>query len=199
MLLTIARLVAAPIVAGLILWADAMVFRDGRFAAATIYGVAAAVFVLAALTDLFDGIAARRLGAVTPLGAALDHAADKALTTAALIAMAVALLPQDLIIAALILIVRDVVVAGLREGLAQSGRALPVVRLGKWKMALEAIGIAAVLIWSSVALGGIGGPVQDGLWQFGRVCIWLAALLSVISAWTYVLAALRPQAAGGTQ
>jgi len=123
MALTLARMAAGPLVAALVLWAGAQVFVD-RSLAAQLYLIAAAVFSLAAASDWLDGHLARKLGVVSELGAALDHAADKVLVTCALVALAYAALPLPLTVAAVIILGRDMAVAGLREGLSASGRAL---------------------------------------------------------------------------
>ena len=50
-----------------------------------LYALAFILFLLAASTDWLDGYLARKWNAVTPLGAALDHAADKVLITCVLV------------------------------------------------------------------------------------------------------------------
>lgn len=191
---TLARLAAAPVVGGLLLWAGATTFDAGRSGPALIYGAALAVFALAALSDWLDGAMARRMGATSPLGAALDHAADKALTSAALIALAATALPFDLVVAAAIIVVRDVAVAGLREGLSLGGRALPVDGLGKIKTvaALTAIGAAiAVQLVALTIPAGSGFSLIDALGLFTRAALWATATLAVWSGVGYLRAALR--------
>src|SRR5690349_12962580 len=119
-----------PIVAGLVLWAADSLYTD-RLLSGFIYALALILFALAASTDWLDGWLARKFGAVTPLGAALDHIADKVLVACVLIALAYAALPIWLVIPAVIILGRDVAIAGLREGLSAQGRALPVSELGK--------------------------------------------------------------------
>ena len=83
------------------------------------------------LTDWLDGWLARKFDAVTPLGAALDHVADKVLVACALVALAYAALPLHLVIAAVIILGRDIAIAGLREGISAQGGSLPVSQLRK--------------------------------------------------------------------
>lgn len=188
MALTYARLAAGFVVAGLVLWADTIVFSQGGKIAGAIYAGAACVFGLAAMTDWLDGALARKLDAVTPLGAALDHAADKVLVSVTLLALAYASLPVDLIVAAIVLIGRDLAVAGLREGLADAPK---VGRVGKLKAVAAMTGVTAYLALQAVSL--MNGPIQAafGLLWIGRALIWLAALLALSSAWTYFTAARR--------
>jgi CDP-diacylglycerol--glycerol-3-phosphate 3-phosphatidyltransferase len=188
-LLSLARLAAAPVVAGLVLWANASALTEGPGRAAVIYVIAGVVFVAAALTDALDGWLARRLDAATPLGAAIDHAADKALVTGALVAMAYALLSLPLVVAAVILLVRDVAVAGLREGLANSGRTLPVSPWGKAKTVAEMTGVAALLF--SPAAAFTEPFLLRALTWLAHLSIWGAVALAVWSGALYVLAALE--------
>lgn len=67
--LTLTRLISIPALVLAILFAD--------------WGIAAAIFVLAIISDLFDGLIARRLDQTSPLGGLLDHGTDALLVTAA--------------------------------------------------------------------------------------------------------------------
>jgi CDP-diacylglycerol--glycerol-3-phosphate 3-phosphatidyltransferase len=187
-ILSAARLAAAPVVAGLVLWAHAMTFTAGPERSALIYSIAALVFVAAALTDLVDGWLARKLNAVTPFGAALDHAADKALVAGALVALSYALLPLPLVIAAILLIIRDIAVAGLREALASSGRAPPVGRVGKVKAFAEMAGVTLALVLPAAAYGP--RDLLDALSGAAHGLLWAAVALALWSAGVYLRAAI---------
>jgi CDP-diacylglycerol--glycerol-3-phosphate 3-phosphatidyltransferase/cardiolipin synthase len=188
--LTIARIVMAPACAGLILWAASWVYAD-HYLAGFIYAGAALVFIVASLTDWLDGYLARKLDAVTPLGAALDHCADKVLITCALVALAYAALPMHLVVAAVIILGRDIAVAGLREGLSASGRALPVSQLGKWKAAAEMAGVATFIAFQAAALLVSQINLLQGLQWASEILIWTGAALALLSAAQYVAAAFR--------
>lgn len=187
MALTLTRLALAPIVAGLILAAGYGVFTLGVAFAGWAYAAAAALFAVAALTDWFDGRLARKLDAVSPLGAALDHVADKALTAAALMALAATVMPFDLVLAAMILVVRDLVIGGLREGLPGH---MPVDAFGKIKAAAAMGGVTLYLAFQAAAhFGAAPVAVLEGLVWGGRTLIWMAALLSLASAGRYAASA----------
>lgn len=188
--LTLFRIAMGPVIAGLILWAAHETYAD-RLLAGSIYAFALVLFVLAAATDWLDGWLARKLNAVTPLGAALDHTADKVLIVCVLVALAYAALPLGLVAAAVIILGRDVAMAGLREGLSQSGRALPVNQLGKWKAAAEMAGVGAFLGFQSAALLFAPASVILGLDWAARILLWAAAALALISAGIYLTAVLR--------
>lgn len=188
--LTLFRLAMGPVIGGLALWAAAVLYSD-RLLAGFIYALALIVFLLAALTDWLDGWLARKLDAVTPLGAALDHTADKVLIACVLVALAYSALPLSLAAAAILIVGRDVAIAGLREGVSASGRALPVGALGKWKAAAEMAGVAAFLAFQASALLFAPANVVLGLDYAARILIWMAAGLALLSGVQYTRAASR--------
>lgn len=188
--LTIFRIVMGPVIAALILWATSFLHID-HVLAGLVYAVSLVLFIIAAATDWLDGYIARKYNAVTPLGAALDHCADKVLITCVLVALAYAALPLNLVAAAVLILGRDVAVAGLREGIAAQGKTLPVSQLGKWKAAAEMAGVAAFLAFQTTALMQSPANVVIGLFWAARILIWGAAALALISGAQYVAALTR--------
>lgn len=189
-LLTVFRIAMGPAVAALVLWAASLLHVDAQIAG-LIYALALILFVLAALTDWLDGYLARKWNAVTPLGAALDHSADKVLITCVLVALAYASLPLNLVAAAALILGRDVAVAGLREALAAQGKALPVSSLGKWKAAAEMVGVTVFLVFQAAAVLFAPAEVVSGLAWGAQILIWIAAALALVSGGQYVAALLR--------
>lgn len=179
-----------PAIAGLVLWAANEQYAD-RLLAGFIYALCLILFVLAAVTDWLDGWLARKLDAVTPLGAALDHTADKVLIVCVLVALAYAALPMWLVAAAVLILGRDVAIAGLREGLSHSGRAVPVSQLGKWKAAAEMAGVGAFLGYKAAALLFAPQSIIDGLDWAARILLWAAAALALVSAGIYAAAVFK--------
>ncbi|MBI1249992.1 MAG: CDP-diacylglycerol--glycerol-3-phosphate 3-phosphatidyltransferase [Alphaproteobacteria bacterium] len=181
--LTGARLLAGPLIAGFLLWLQSEAAPGDAAAQRTLLAAAAAAFALAAATDWLDGFLARRWNAVTPLGAALDHAADKALVAPVLLALAFGILPLDLAAAAMLIVARDIAVAGLREGLSAAGRTLPVGPWGKVKAAAEMAAIVIILALPALSAAAPGlGPALETL---ARGAMWLAAGLALWSAALY--------------
>jgi CDP-diacylglycerol--glycerol-3-phosphate 3-phosphatidyltransferase len=189
-LLTLFRIAMGPVIAGLILWATTLLYSD-HYLAGFIYGLALLLFVLAAITDWLDGWLARKLDAVTPLGAALDHSADKVLITCVLVALAYGALPIWLVAAAVIILGRDVAVAGLREALSAQGKSLPVSQLGKWKAAAEMAGVGAFLAFKASAILFAPASVVVGLDWAARLLLWSAAMLALISGAQYLRVLLK--------
>lgn len=189
-LLTIFRIAAAPAVAGLVLWASQIVHVNAE-TAGQVYLAALVLFIGASFSDWLDGYLARKLDAVTPLGAALDHAADKVLITCVLVALAYAALPWMLVLAAVLILGRDVAVAGLREGISAQGKTLPVSDLGKWKAAAEMAGVGAFLAFQTAALMFAPQSVILGLDWAARILLWAAAALALISGAQYLAVLTR--------
>lgn len=188
--LTIARMLMGPLIAALILWAAGALYSD-RLLAGFLFVLSVIVFIVAAITDWADGWLARKLDATTPLGAALDHAADKVLITCVLIALAYAALPMQLAAAAVLILGRDVAVAGLREAIAAQGKTLPVSQLGKWKAAAEMGGVGAFLAYQAAAILFAPAEVVLGLNWAAAILIWAAAGLALISGGQYLTTLAR--------
>lgn len=190
MMLTLFRMAMGPAIAALVLWAAGQLYVD-RPLAGFIYVLALLAFALAAATDWLDGWLARRMNAVTPLGAALDHTADKVLIVCVLVALAYAALPMHLVAAAVLILGRDVAIAGLREGVSAQGGALPVSQIGKWKAAGEMAGVGAFLTFQAAALLGAPSSVVLGLSWAASVLLWAAAVLALVSGGRYAFAAAK--------
>jgi len=172
--LTIARMVAIVPIAALLLWGG----ETARW-------IALALYAAACLTDFLDGWLARRWDAASPLGRLLDPIADKVLV-GALIVLLVATGDAPPIAAALI-VFRELLVSGLREHLASRAVTLPVTRLAKWKTTAQMVALG-FLIPGTAGLD-LGGGLTT--LEVGIVLFWLAALLTVITGWSYLVASLR--------
>jgi len=174
-LLTLSRIVAIPLVI-ICLWFD------------TAWGqwLAMIIFVIAAVTDWFDGYFARRYHQISRLGRFLDPIADKLLVAAALV-MLVANGPLHgvHVLAALIILAREILVSGLREFLAELRVGLPVSQLAKWKTAVQMGAIAFLLV------GDAASPyvTTAGIWL-----IWIAAGLTLVTGYDYLRTGLRHMA-----
>jgi CDP-diacylglycerol---glycerol-3-phosphate 3-phosphatidyltransferase len=178
-LLGIARILATPIVAALVLLGS-----PGMGIAAFV------VFALAALTDYFDGWLARRLDEVSPLGVFMDLTADKVLVAGVLVAMVEAgLLPTWMVGT---IVVRELVVSGVRQVAAADNLVIAARPLGKAKTATTLIGMAALLLVFDARTGGPLAAFGD-LAAVGIAGFWImvvATILTVISGWDYVRGAL---------
>ena len=106
--------------------------------------VATVLFLLASITDFFDGYLARRLKAVSSLGVFLDLTADKVFVSAILIAMVqIALVPAWVVF---IIVTREFLVTGLRSIAAAKGKVIPAGIWGKQKTFITMVAIGALLL-----------------------------------------------------
>ena len=174
-LLTLSRILAVPLLAGL-LWQPQWALG---------YGIAFILYCLMGITDYFDGYLARANGAVSKLGIFLDPIADKIMVAAViLVLVAVQVINGASVIAGLIILLREIAVSGLREFLAQLQVSVPVSRLAKWKTTLQL-----------VALGGLilGGALPGWPWvqMAALAAVWGAAALTLVTGWDYLRVGLK--------
>ncbi len=111
--------------------------------------VVAILFMIASITDYFDGYLARYYKIQSNFGRCFDPIADKLLVSVALLMLVNFANGNILIlIPAIIIICREVLVSGLREFLAGLQVSVPVTRLAKWKTAIQMMAITALLLAS---------------------------------------------------
>ncbi len=151
---------------------------------------AAALFAAAAITDYLDGRLAREMLQLSDFGRMLDPIADKLLIGATLMALVgFGHLPGWGIYPAIVIMLREILVSGLREYLAEIRVGLPVTRLAKWKTGVQMVALGLLL------LGGAGARVIGLGWLpmawIGGTLLWLAAALTLITGWDYLNAGLR--------
>ena len=176
--LTLLRLLTAPVIGALLL-----LVALGGWAPALWLPVALGLFLLACLTDLADGVLARRLSAESTAGAVLDPVADKLLMLCTGLGLVVLVPDLALAGAVLLMLGRDLAVGGLRELALSRGRRLPVAGLGKAKTVLQCMAFSAGL--AEAALTAQGADVMPG--GLTIALFWLAAVVSLASATLYAL------------
>ncbi|PWR18528.1 CDP-diacylglycerol--glycerol-3-phosphate 3-phosphatidyltransferase [Zavarzinia aquatilis] len=147
--------------------------------------VSFSLYTAACITDYFDGWLARALNQTSPLGRFLDPIADKLLVAAALLMLvAKGHIADFAVIAAVIILLREVLVSGLREFLAELRVGVPVSKLAKWKTTVQMIALGFLMVGraSPAAI-----PSEDiGLWG-----LWGAAALTLVTGYDYLRAGLR--------
>ena len=178
-LLGLSRILATPVMIALLL----LPFPGAGL-------MAFAVFVVAAMTDYFDGQIARARGQVSPLGIFLDLTADKVLVAGVLIAMVeVGLLPTWIVAT---LLIRELVVQGVRQLAASANVVISARGLGKWKAFGTNVAIGVLLLAFDAQTGGpIGRLAEASVIQM--IGFWLAVLamvLAVVSGVAYLRGAL---------
>ena len=121
-------------------------FLPGHWLTMYEQGVAAtAIFIVAAVTDWFDGYLARRWNETTSFGAFLDPVADKLIVAGALILLVQ--LGRTNSIIAFIIVGREIAITALREWMAQIGasKSVAVSSIGKIKTVAQMIAIPMLL------------------------------------------------------
>ena len=144
-------------------------------------------FVLAAVTDFFDGWLARKLDAESVWGAILDPIGDKVLVCGAILGL-LSLGPQPFVVLpAGVILFREFTVSALREVGAGKGVKLPVTLLAKWKTTLQLTSLAMELVvaaWGAFSLPDGTAFREDFEWA-AHGLFWVAALVTVITGWQY--------------
>jgi len=150
----------------------------------------AACFLLACITDFFDGWLARRHGITTALGQMLDPLADKLIVTAALIMLA-AVPPEPRVPAWMVVFIvcRELAVTGLRGIASSSGIVLPAQELGKYKMIFQMFALEALLLHYRYPIPGTELAID--FHAGGMVLLWAALILALWSAVDYHVRVLR--------
>ena len=145
--------------------------------------VACAVFTLAALTDLFDGYLARKLGQISKLGEFLDPVADKLMVVIALVLLVANDPGLNLVIPAAVIIGREITVSALREWMAEIGARSKVAVSFYGKIKTTAQMVALILLIYEEDLLGL--PVYN----IGLVCLYIATTLTLLSLYQYITSA----------
>ena len=134
-----------------------------------------AIFLLAAITDFFDGYFARRYNKITRLGTLLDPIADKLLMSAAFISMVELGLARAWMV--VIIIGREFAVSGLRSIAAQQGVTIAASPLGKTKMVAQVFAIGLLIV-----------GYELGEFRFiGELALWVVMLFALVSGIDYFI------------
>ena len=179
-ILTYARIVAVPVVVGLLYWQS--IFDGGLW----LRWVALAIFIAAGVTDILDGYLARIWGQQSSLGRMLDPIADKLLVASCLLMLAAdETIRGWTLLAAVIILCREILVSGLREFLADLHVGVPVTRLAKWKTFGQLVAIGFLIA------GEAGEKVLPQTIQIGIGLLWLSAIVTLYTGWDYLRAGMR--------
>ena len=137
------------------------------------------LFIIASLTDFFDGYIARKYNMVTDFGKMVDAISDKMLTNSLLVILACNGMISPVI--AVIFIVRDIIVDAIKMIVGNKGKAVAAIKVAKWKTATLMLGLVFTLFYN-IPFEFIGIRVSD-------VLLIISAILSVISGFKYYIMA----------
>lgn len=145
---------------------------------------ATAFFVVAIATDALDGYLARSKGLITDLGKLLDPIADKALTGAALVSLAViSELPWWVVI---VVLVREIGIT-IHRLMIVSDVVVAAAWMGKLKTVAQSVAITLALM----PLSGMEGAVGTVFTWINIVTMTIAVLLTIVSGIDYIVAYVR--------
>ena len=139
--------------------------------------VAGILFIIASITDYFDGYLARARGETSALGRLLDPIADKLLVTSALVVLLAKpgmVVSKLSFIPVIVILCREILVSGLREFLREVNVGMPVTRLAKWKTGFQMTALSMMLM--------------KGIWcwgEIGEVLLWIAGVLTFVTGYQY--------------
>ena len=163
--LTVMRVILIPF------FVAALLYDNGS--SQTMRVVANVIFIVASLTDLFDGKIARKYNLVTNFGKFMDPLADKLLVCSALICMIeLRELPAWMVI---IIISREFIISGFRLVASDNGVVIAASYWGKFKTTFQMIGVV-LLIFNIPALSTLT-----------TIIVWIALALTVISLVDYIV------------
>ncbi len=149
------------------------------------------LFVAASLTDLFDGIIARRRNLVTDFGKLMDPLADKVLICSAFIAfIELEWMPAWMVI---VIVARELAITGLRLLAVSKNIVLAAERQGKNKTISQITAAIALLVTHSHADWGIVGQLfafeiagHAWAWWVAEISKWVAVVLTALSGFLYL-------------
>ena len=137
---------------------------------------AAGIFIIASLTDMVDGMLARKMNCITNFGKLMDPIADKIIVMVALLVLMEwgrldALIP-------VIILAREFIISGFRILAAAEGVVIAAGPVGKVKTAIQMVGIALILLENPIfRIWGIDA---------GSVLLYISAALAIWSCIEYI-------------
>ena len=143
--------------------------------------VALAIFAIASITDMLDGMIARKYNLVTNFGKFMDPLADKLLVCSAMIAfIELERIPCWIVI---IIIAREFIISGFRLVASDNGIVIEAGIWGKIKTAEQMV-MLCILI---ADFGNVFPTIANGIHLFENILIYVALILTLISLFDYLL------------
>lgn len=171
-LITLARIALIPFFMVLLM----MESRRNSFWASILFGLAAG-------TDFLDGYLARKLKLITTFGKFIDPLADKLITMGAYVGLVqLARLPAWVVV---VILARELIISGLRTIAISEGIVIAASQGGKWKTALQLVGIIALLVWYPYRIDFLFFETELNFAVIGLWITYLSLIPSLVSAADY--------------
>ena len=148
--------------------------------------IALVIFIIASLTDLFDGMIARKYNLITNFGKFMDPLADKLLVSAALIC----LMELDRIACWIVIVIisREFIISGFRLIAAERSIVIAAGIWGKFKTAFTMVAVIVLIVEQQlITLGITGNIAYTVLHVTGLILVYLSLALTVISLVDYIV------------
>ncbi|MCF7857909.1 MAG: CDP-diacylglycerol--glycerol-3-phosphate 3-phosphatidyltransferase [Candidatus Cloacimonetes bacterium] len=179
--LTLLRILLVPVFFWLVY------YYDGTYN----YLWATIVFILASITDIFDGLLARKFEVVTNFGKIMDPFADKLLILLAFYALVQKPLEMMSVYVFYIILAREIIISLLRQHYTIKKIYVSANIWGKIKTAFQMTSIISALVYYSILFPLIPVPLKPeyhSKFQFWfNIFFWIVAFVTIISGISYFL------------
>ena len=165
-ILTVFRVLLAPFMVWIII--NPQFFTKNGFHESWVAYFAGLIFVIASVTDFFDGYIARNWNQMTKLGAILDPLADKMLVLAAFLGLMY--IDRANPWAIFLILTREFFITGLRVLMASEGKNIKASFVGKTKTVAQMFAIGFLMM----------------NWSFGSLLLWFAVVITLYSGFEYI-------------
>lgn len=160
------------------------------------YMTAFVLFLLASISDFFDGYLAKKFNATSKLGGVMDHIGDKFLVVNTMVMLSIMMPVWFIFVPVIIMIARELYISGLREFLGTQKIEMPVPKarlsMGKIKTTLQMVSLCAFLLLFALTqyitpdtITRTALIVMNVLSQVGIIGLWLSLVASLWSATQY--------------
>ncbi len=171
-ILALLRILIAPLMLWFLIDRDNSLF-EGMHSSWLDY-FAALLFVIASVTDFFDGYIARSWNQITTLGQILDPLADKMLMLAGFLGLM--MLDRANVWAIYLILTREFFITGLRVMAIGEGRDISASLMGKIKTVLQMIAIGfLIMAWNG-----------EEFFYAGEILLWASVVITLYSGYEYV-------------
>lgn len=149
------------------------------------YMIALVLFVIASLTDLFDGKIARKNNIVTNFGKFADPLADKMLTTSAILGFIATGYCNIWIL--FIILFREFAISAMRLVAASDGVVIPANMWGKVKTTIQMVASIVIMLMLSITFDFGVSAFEAPLVIVANVLLWLMAAATLVSGIVYII------------
>ena len=165
------RILLAPLMLWFLIDRDNLIF-EGIHSSWLDY-IAGLIFVIASVTDFFDGYIARSWNQITKLGGILDPLADKMLMLGGFIGLMA--IDRASVWAVFLILTREFFITGVRVLAASEGKNVTASMIGKIKTVIQMFAIGFLIM----------------NWSGGEYLLWGAVIITLYSGFEYIIGYIK--------